>query len=131
MSGDVRNWKLDAGLGVKAPGTPSATAGLKGRGTLTSLTLDELTAKTAGGTGRVTGEITWVDALRWRGDMKLANLDVSHFAPSVKAVLSAAPARRAASTRRAGRSSFPNSTSRAGSITPPSTFMAPPSRRAP
>ena len=88
MSGDVRNWKLDAGLGVKAPGTPSATAGLKGRGTLTSLTLDELTAKTAGGTGRVTGEITWVDALRWRGDMKLANLDVSHFAPSVKAVLS-------------------------------------------
>lgn len=88
MSGDARDWKLRANLGVKAPGTPTATADLKGRGTLTSLSLEALSAKTAGGIGLVTGEVSWRDALRWKGDLKLENLDVAAFAPSVKAVLS-------------------------------------------
>ena len=88
MSGDARDWTLRAALAVKAPGTPAATAALKGRGTLTSLALEALSAKTAGGTGLASGEVTWRDALRWRGDLKLENLDVAAFAPSVKAVLS-------------------------------------------
>ena len=88
MSGDARSWTLRGGLDVKSPGTPAASAALRGRGTLTSVNLDEFTAKTAGGTGLFKGEITWKDALRWHGSLDLANLDVSAFAPSVKAVLS-------------------------------------------
>lgn len=88
MTGSAARWTLRSGVTVDAPQTPPATLALKAHGTLTNLDIDSLVAKTAGGTGTLVAKADWANDLTFDGDLKLSQLGVHHFVPSVKATLS-------------------------------------------
>ena len=88
VTGSATRWTLRSGVTVDAPQTPPATLALKAHGTLTDLEIDSLVAKTAGGTGTVVAKADWANDLTFDGDLKLSQLGVHHFVPSVEATLS-------------------------------------------
>ena len=88
LTGSAARWTLQSGVTVDAPQTPPATLTLKAHGTLTDLNIDSLIAQTAGGTGTVVAKADWSKHLTFKGDIKLADLGIHHFVPSLDATLS-------------------------------------------